>query len=46
MLQHLPAILRRQSFDLMQDFSDAHREKLNRLAAKNKQYGGNGGCMF
>ncbi len=35
-LQDLPAILRRQGFNLMQDFSNAHEEKLSRWAAKNK----------
>jgi hypothetical protein len=36
MLQNLPAILRRQGFNLMQDFGDTHGKKLNRLPAKNK----------
>jgi site-specific DNA-methyltransferase (adenine-specific) len=36
MLQNLPATLRRQGFNLMQDFGDTHGQKLNRLATKNK----------
>jgi len=36
MFQNLPAILRRQGFNLMQDFGDTHEEKLIPLATKNK----------